>query len=76
MSTRQRLTFPEGLTIDEMAKIYECAASARRATSSRPRATPSLIKELDPEAGDLEGYLFPETYPLPRRADASQARRR
>ena len=25
---------------------------------------------LDPHAPDLEGYLFPETYPLPRRANA------
>jgi UPF0755 protein len=30
------------------------------------------VKDLDPTATDLEGYLFPETYALPRRASASQ----
>ena len=27
---------------------------------------PALIADLDPDARDLEGYLFPETYALPR----------
>ena len=30
--------------------------------------------DLDPAARDLEGYLFPETYPLSRRAEARRAR--
>jgi peptidoglycan lytic transglycosylase G len=30
------------------------------------------VKDLDAKARDLEGYLFPETYSLPRRADASR----
>src|SRR6185295_7487598 len=31
---------------------------------------PAPIRDLDPAAQDLEGYLFPETYSLPRRTDA------
>ena len=31
---------------------------------------PSLVRGIDPAAPDLEGYLFPETYALPRRASA------
>ena len=30
----------------------------------------SPISAIDPAARDLEGYLFPETYPLPRHTDA------
>jgi UPF0755 protein len=30
-----------------------------------------LIADLDPDARDLEGYLFPETYSLPRNTPAS-----
>jgi UPF0755 protein len=68
----QRLTFPEGLTIAEMAKVYESRGfgSAREFTKAASDA--SLVKDLDPKARDLEGYLFPETYPLPRRADAAR----
>src|SRR5690606_10285495 len=30
-----------------------------------------LIADIDPEATGLEGYLFPDTYALPRHADAA-----
>lgn len=64
------ITFPEGLTIDDMGALFEAhgfgtAASFRSAASDR-----SLVADLDPQARDLEGYLYPETYALPRRATA------
>src|SRR4051812_31957270 len=62
----RRITFPEGLTIREMAKIWESQGfglAARFVEASRQR---DLIADLDPAAPDLEGYLFPDTYPLPR----------
>ena len=68
----QRLTFPEGLTIAEMAKVYESRGFGAAREFIKAAGDASLVKDLDPKAGDLEGYLFPETYPLPRRADASQ----
>ncbi len=66
------ITFPEGLTIDDMAAIYEAhgfgpAAAFKAAASDR-----ELIADLDPQARTLEGYLFPETYTLPRRAAAKE----
>ena len=64
------ITFPEGLTIGEMARIFEDAAfgSAEEFIEAARRAT--LVAALDPDAENLEGYLFPETYALPRDATA------
>jgi len=68
----RRLTFPEGLTIAEMAEVYARsgfgAADAFLAAAGRG----DLIGDLDPGAPDLEGYLFPETYTLPRVVPAAQ----
>lgn len=64
------ITFPEGLTIGEMARIFEDAAfgSSEDFVEAAGRAT--LVAALDPDAEDLEGYLFPETYALSRDATA------
>jgi UPF0755 protein len=66
------LTFPEGLTIAEMANIFEShgLGPASAFVDAARDATP--IHALDPEATDLEGYLFPETYALARRTDAAR----
>jgi UPF0755 protein len=66
------LAVPEGLTGDEIAELLrpgdaEGAAAFRRAF----RAT-ELIADWDPRAEDLEGYLFPDTYHLPRRASEAE----
>ena len=66
------LSVPEGLTGEEIAALLrpgdpEGAAAFRRAV----RAT-ELIADWDPRAEDLEGYLFPDTYHLPRRATESE----
>jgi UPF0755 protein len=68
----QRLTFPEGLTIAEMAKVFESRGFGPARAFVKAASDAALIKELDPKATDLEGYLFPETYSLPRRADAAR----
>jgi UPF0755 protein len=64
------LTFPEGLTIREMAALFESKGFGPADAFTCAAADTSLVKALDPAAVDLEGYLFPETYALPRRADA------
>ena len=68
----QRLTFPEGLTIAEMAKVFEARGFGPARAFIKAAGDGALVKDLDAKARDLEGYLFPETYPLPRRADASR----
>jgi UPF0755 protein len=66
------ITFPEGLTIQQMAQIYERDGGGRRADLVAAARNAALIREIDPAAPDLEGYLFPNTYSLPRRATAEQ----
>jgi len=60
------ITFPEGLTIREMAEIYESRGFGAAADFLAAAGDATLIRDLDPVAEDLEGYLFPETYALPR----------
>jgi UPF0755 protein len=64
------ITFPEGLTIAEMAKLFESRGFGQATSFMSAARNATLITSLDPAAPDLEGYLYPETYPLPRRADA------
>ena len=62
----RRITFPEGLTILDMAKIYESRGFGPAADFVSAAGDASRIADLDPEAPDLEGYLYPETYAIPR----------
>ncbi len=64
------LTFPEGLTMAEMGELFESHGFGSAATFVAAARDPTPIKALDPAARDLEGYLFPETYLLPRHTDA------
>ena len=66
------VTFPEGLTMTEMAKIFESHGLGSAASFIKAAKDPAAIRDLDPSAHDLEGYLFPETYALPRRTDAAK----
>jgi len=66
------VTFPEGLTIAEMAQIFESHGLGPAASFIQAAKDPSPIHALDPAATDLEGYLFPETYAVPRHTDAAR----
>jgi UPF0755 protein len=66
------ITFPEGLTIREMAVLFEKTELGTAADFTRAAGRADLIAHLDPTAPDLEGYLFPDTYALPRRATADR----
>ena len=65
------ITFPEGLTIKEMARLFESRGFGTAASFVDAAKDPSAIRPLDAKADDLEGYLFPETYNLARRASAA-----
>ena len=65
------ITFPEGLTIAEMSHIFEEEAFGSREAFLEASLRIDLIEDLDERATTLEGYLFPETYTLPRDATAA-----
>lgn len=65
------LTFREGLTILEMSQVFEDKGFGKAVEFRKAAAQGKLIADLDPAARDLEGYLFPETYSLPRDTPAS-----
>ena len=65
------ITFPEGLTIAEMSKIFEGHGFGSAASFVAAAHDPALAKSFDPGARDLEGYIFPDTYTVPRRTDAN-----
>ena len=66
------VTFPEGLTVAEMSKIFESHGIGTAASFVEAAKDGALVHDLDPAAKDLEGYLFPETYALSRHADAQK----
>jgi UPF0755 protein len=65
------LTFPEGLTIRQMARLFDEKGFGTAASFVEAASDPSPIAAVDPAARDLEGYLFPETYSLSRRMSAA-----
>jgi UPF0755 protein len=66
------LTFREGLTFDEMAAVFERAGFGSAASFAAASRNAAPVSDIDPAATDLEGYLFPDTYALPRRSDATR----
>jgi UPF0755 protein len=64
------VTFPEGLTIHEMAPIFERSGLGTAAEFEAAARHVALVAEFDPTARTLEGYLFPSTYALSQRAGA------
>jgi UPF0755 protein len=65
---KRMVTFPEGLTIAEMAPIVERAGFSSARDFTLAASDGSRVSALDPEARTLEGYLFPDTYSFPHDA--------
>ena len=66
------LTVPEGLTIAEMGEIFARADRGSASSFADAARRADLVRDLDPAAPDLEGYLFPDTYSLPRGTSAER----
>jgi UPF0755 protein len=67
----RRITFPEGLNIREMARIYEQQKFGKAQDFENAARDAGAIRDIDSAATDLEGYLFPETYAVPRGTTAA-----
>lgn len=63
------ITVIEGLTLEEIATQLDRLGYGRREAFLDLMRSPQLVADLDPEAQDLEGYLFPETYSFARSVD-------
>jgi UPF0755 protein len=64
------VTFREGLTIRQMAAVFAERGFGSADEFIAAASKPGPVRALDPHAPDLEGYLFPDTYTLPRRTTA------
>jgi len=64
------LTFPEGLTYKQMSALYEGKGFGPALDFINAAKRGALVSAVDPDAKDLEGYLFPDTYKLPRSTTA------
>ena len=60
------LLVPEGRNLFDIAAEAERVGLFPAAKFLEAAHNPALIRDLDPEAPTLEGYLFPDTYKLPR----------
>jgi len=59
-------TVPEGLTLDEIARRLESSGLGSAEKFRAAARDPQLLAELGIEADSAEGYLFPETYLIPK----------
>jgi UPF0755 protein len=72
-------TYAIPLSVPEGFNLYDIAAAVERAGIDtqqnflgQARSQTSMIRDLDPAAPSLEGYLYPETYRLPRKAKSAE----
>jgi len=63
------VTIPEGLTGAETAGLLRPGDAEGAAAFLRAFLDVGLIADMDPRAKDLEGYLFPNTYNMPRKVE-------
>jgi UPF0755 protein len=67
------VTIPEGSNLFDVAgRLEQAGFGARKDFMSVAARQTSLVADLDPGAKSLEGYLFPDTYHLARKATAEQ----
>lgn len=61
------LVVPEGRNMFDIAALVEQRGLFSSAEFLKAARDPSMIRDLDPQAPTLEGYLFPNTYKLGRK---------
>ncbi|MBC7364879.1 MAG: endolytic transglycosylase MltG [Candidatus Aminicenantes bacterium] len=66
------ITIPEGLTFKEIEALLIEKKYPYQGSFEEACQKTELIADLDPEARNLEGYLFPETYHFPREIKAEE----
>ncbi len=69
------VTIPEGLTLAETADHLEKLGAGDAESLERAFSDADRIASLDPDASDLEGYLFPTTYQFTRNPSPAEVAR-
>jgi UPF0755 protein len=65
------LVVPEGFNIfDIAAAVEDLGIDSQQNFLAQARSQVELVRDLDPQAPSLEGYLYPDTYRFPRKAKA------
>jgi UPF0755 protein len=68
----QDFTVPEGSNIFDIATLADNLGGLKSDDFLRAAADPASIRDLDPAAPSLEGYLFPSTYRVTHHTTAAQ----
>jgi peptidoglycan lytic transglycosylase G len=68
----QDFTVPEGSNIFDIASLLEQSGMVGSNEFLKAAANPQSIRDLDPVAPTLEGYLFPSTYRLTHKTTGKQ----
>jgi UPF0755 protein len=68
----QDVTFPEGSNMFDMAAVLAATGTVAPKAFLAAAGDPAMIRDLDPKAASLEGYLFPSTYRLTHQSTAGQ----
>lgn len=67
------LTIPEGSNIFDIAsKVEADGLGSKAAFVTAAKQDAALVRDLDPNANSLEGYLFPDTYRFARHTDPQE----
>jgi UPF0755 protein len=66
------VTIPEGSNVFDIAALLDQLDMVKGNAFLQAAEKPDLIRDFDPFAPDLEGYLFPSTYRMTRRTTAEQ----
>lgn len=66
-----QVVIPEGSDRFDMARIFQNRLGIDPADFLRTSEDTALVRDLDPAAPSLEGYLFPDTYRFPRGTTAA-----
>ncbi len=66
------VTIPEGLTARETIQLIAASGLGNLNELEKALQRTDWIRDLDPAASSLEGYLFPETYSFSRKASSQE----
>ena len=66
------VTVPEGSNVFDIQRLLEASRAISAQDFARAAADPSAIRDLDPKARSLEGYLFPATYRISHSTTAAE----